>query len=80
MYGECDTGTHTDDTGPEVEVLADDLDELLIRELASAVGVDVDRKGLSDTDGVRKLDERAARKSGRDKRLGCMTPCPSESG
>ena len=61
----------TNDTRTEVEVLADDLNELLIRELASAVGIDVDREGLSDTDGVRKLDERTARETSSDERLGC---------
>ena len=70
----------TNDTRPEVPVVADDLHELLVRHLASAVRVDVDREGLGNTDSVRELDERAARKTGRDKRLGCMTPCPSESG
>ena len=69
----------TNDTGAKVEVLADDLHELLVRELASAVRVDVDREGLGNTDSVRELNERAARKTGRNKRLGCMTPCPSES-
>ena len=60
----------TNDTRTEVEVLADDLNELLIRELASAVGIDVDREGLGDTDGVRKLNERAAREASRNERLG----------
>ena len=69
-----------DDTGAEVEVLADDLHKLLVRLLARAVGVNVDRQGLGNTNSVRELDERAARKTGRNKRLGCMTPCPSESG
>ena len=60
-----------DDTRAEVEVLADNLDELLVRDLASAVCVDVDRQGLGDTDGVRELDERATREARRDERLGC---------
>ena len=42
----------TDDTRSEVPVVADDLDELLVGLLASAVGVDVHRQRLSDTDGV----------------------------
>jgi hypothetical protein len=33
------------DTGAEVPVVADDLDELEVRLLAGAVGVDVDRQG-----------------------------------
>ena len=59
-----------DDTGPHVEVLADDLDKLLRGLVRSAVGVDVDREGLSDTNGVRELHERTARELGVDERLG----------
>ena len=65
-----DTGTRTDDTGPEVEVLADNFDELLIRNLASAVRVDVDRERLGDTDGVRELDKGTTGKTSSDQRLG----------
>ena len=49
-----------DDTGPEIPVLADDLDELDVRLLACAVCVDEDRQGLGDADGVGELDERTA--------------------
>ena len=63
----------TNDTRTEVEVVADNLDELLIRLLASAVGVDVDRQGLSDTDGVRELDKGTAREAGSDEGLGDPT-------
>ena len=49
-----------DDAGPEVPVLADNLDEFEVRPLACAVCVDEDRQGLGDTDGVGELDERAA--------------------
>ena len=58
------------DTGAEVEVVADDLDELVRGLLRGAVGVDVDREGLGDTDGVRELDEGTAGEAGGDKRLG----------
>ena len=58
------------DTGAEVEVVADDLDELVRGLLRGAVGVDVDREGLGDTDGVRELDEGTAGEAGGDERLG----------
>lgn len=58
------------DTGAQVEVGADDLDELLRVLLRRAVGVDVDRQGLGDTDGVRELDEGTASKAGGDEGLG----------
>ena len=59
----------TDDTRPEVPVVADDLDELGVGFLASAVCVDEDRQGLGNADGVRELDEAAAREASRNKRL-----------
>ena len=49
---------HTDDTGAEVKVVADDLDELLVGLLAGAVRVDVDGERLGDTDGVGEELER----------------------
>lgn len=58
------------DTGAEVEVVTDDLDKLIRVLLRGAVGVDVDREGLSDTDGVRELDEGAAGEAGGDEGLG----------
>ncbi len=57
-------------TGTQVEVVADDLDELLVRLLAGAVRVDEDREGVGDTDGVRELDEHTAGEAGGDERLG----------
>lgn len=54
------------DTGAEVEVGADDLDELIRVLLRGAVGVDVDRQGLRNTDGVRELDEATAGEAGGD--------------
>lgn len=61
---------HTNDTRAEVPVVADDLDELLIGLLvAGAVSIDEDRQRLSDTNGVRELDEAAAGQAGVDQRL-----------
>ena len=59
-----------DDTGAQVEVVADDLDKLVRCLLRGAVGVDVDREGLSNADGVRELDEGAASEAGGDEGLG----------
>lgn len=59
-----------DDTGAEIPVVADDLDELSVSLLAGAVGVDVDGEGLGNTDGVRELDEDAAGEASSDERLG----------
>lgn len=58
------------DTRTHVEVVADDLDELLGGLLRGTVGVDVDGEGLSDTNGVGKLDQGAAGKAGVDQGLG----------
>lgn len=49
-----------DDTGPKVPVLPDNLDELGIRLLARAIGIDEDRQRLGDTDSVGQLDEHTA--------------------
>ena len=62
--------THTDDTGAEIPVLADDGNDLLIGLLSSAVGVNVDRERLSDTDGVGELDEGTASEASGNKGLG----------
>ncbi len=59
-----------DETRAKVEVLADDLDELLIRDLAGAVGVDVHRQRFCDTNGVRELHKSTARKAACDEGLG----------
>lgn len=63
----------TDDTGPEVPVLLDDGDELLVGLLAGTVGIDIDGQRLSNTDGVGELHKCAASKAGSDKGLGCIT-------
>lgn len=69
----------TNDTRAEVEVLADDLDEILVRLLARAVGVDVDRQRLSDTDGVRELDKCPTSEAASDDRLGCSMILASQN-
>ena len=62
-----------DDTWAEVPVLTDDIDELEVGLLAGTVGVDVDGEGLSDTDGVRELDQGALGEAGSNERLGDPT-------
>ena len=59
-----------DDTGAEVEVLLDDGENLLIGLGTSAVGIDEDRGGLGNTDGVRELNEGTAGEAGSDDGLG----------
>ena len=62
-----------DDTRAEVEVLVNDLDELLRGLLRGTVGVDVDREGLGNTNGVGELDKSTAGKAGVDQGLGDPT-------
>lgn len=59
-----------DDTGAEIPVLEDDIDELSVVLLAGTVGVDVDGKRLSDTDGVGELDESTSSEASSDEGLG----------
>lgn len=61
------------DTGSQVEVVTDDLDELIRALGRGAVGVDVDGQGLSDTNGVRQLDEGTASEASSDQGLGDPT-------
>lgn len=58
------------DTGTEVEVLADDLDELVRRLVGGTVGLDEEREGLSNTNGVGELDETAASETSLNQGLG----------
>jgi hypothetical protein len=58
------------DTRTEIPIVLDDLDELGIGLLASAVGVDVDGEGLGNTDGVGELNENAASKASGDEGFG----------
>ena len=59
-----------DDTRAEVEVVADDLDELVRGLGGGAVGLDEDGQRLSNTNGVRELDEGTAGEAGVDEGLG----------
>ena len=70
MHPATDMNEPTDDTRPEVPVVADDLDELSVGLLASAVGFDKDRQRLSDTDGVRELDKGTTSETSSYKGLG----------
>lgn len=58
------------DTGSQVEVVADDLDKLLGASLGGAVGVDVDGQRLGNTDGIGQLNEGTAGKASSDQGLG----------
>ncbi len=58
------------DTWTKVPVLPDDLDKLQVGFLARAISIDEDRQGLSDTNGVRELDEHAAGKASGNQGLG----------
>jgi len=58
------------DTRPHIEVLPDDLNELIGRLVAGAVGLDEQTERLSDTNGVRKLDKTAACELSLEQRLG----------
>ena len=62
------------DTGSQVKVVADDLDQLVGALVRGAVRVDVDGERLGDTNGVRELDEGASRKAGSDQGLGDPAP------
>ena len=59
-----------DDTGAEVEVVLDNLDELVRGPLRGAVGLDKEGEGLSNTNGVGQLDECATGQLGVHERLG----------
>lgn len=59
-----------DDTGTEIEIVEDDLDKLFRGLVRGAVGLDEEREGLSNTNGVRELDERTAGQLGVHERLG----------
>lgn len=59
-----------DDTRAKIEVVVDDSNKLVGRFVGGSVRVDVDRQGLSNTNGVRKLDKSTASKTSSDERLG----------
>lgn len=56
-----------DDTRAHVEVVADDLHELVGALVRGTVAFDEERQRLSDTDGVRKLDQCTSSELGVDK-------------
>jgi hypothetical protein len=58
------------DTWPQVPVVFDDLDELLVGLGSGLVCIDVDRERFGDTNGIRKLDEGTAGQSTSNERLG----------
>lgn len=62
-----------DATRAEIEVIFNNLQNFSVRLDTSAVGVDVDREGLGNTDGVRDLDESALAELGSDEGLGDPT-------
>lgn len=70
VLDEGEEAKRTDDSGSEVEVLVDNLNEVLVRVPRGSVGVDEDGERLSDTDGVGELDEDSSSESGGDEGLG----------
>ena len=61
------------DSGAQVEVLLDERDNVSVRVLRGAVGVDKETNGASDTDGVGRLDENTTSNARGDDRLGNET-------
>ena len=57
-------------TRSEIEVGTDDLDELIGALVRGTVGIDVDGKGLSNTDGIRELNKGTAGEASSDQGLG----------
>lgn len=47
----------THNTGTQVPVPLDNLDNLFVRALAGTVGIDIDGERLGNTNGVRELDK-----------------------
>ena len=70
-------GVH-EDTRAQVKVVVDDLQKLFLRKGTSAVRVDVDGEGSSNTDGVGELDEATLCKLGVDD--GLCDPASSVGG
>ena len=71
VLGLLETKLADDDTGAEIPVLEDDLDELVVVLLSGAVGVDVDGERLSNTNGVGELDEGATGEASSDEGFSC---------
>jgi len=66
VYGLGQVQLLDNDTGPHIEVLLDDGNELLAGLLASTIVLNEDGQRLSDTNGVRQLDETPAAEPGGD--------------
>ena len=62
-----------DAVGTQVEVLAHQVCNLLLGDLGGAEGLDGDRSGLGDTDGIGDLDFAAVCQAGGDDVLGHVT-------
>ena len=58
------------DTGAEVEVISDNLNQLFRALGRGAIGLYEEGQGFSNTDGVRQLDEASASELGVNQRLG----------
>jgi hypothetical protein len=58
-----------DDTGTQIEVVTDDLDQLVGGLVGGTVGLNEDGEGLSDTNGVGELNKGTAGQAGGDQRL-----------
>ena len=59
-----------DDTGPHVEVLANDLNQLVRGPFGGAVSFNEEGEGLRNTNSIGELDKSTASKAGSDQRLG----------
>lgn len=59
-----------DNSGSQVPVVSDDLDQLGIGLLTGAVSVDKDGQGLGNTDSVGQLNQASSSEAGVDQRLG----------
>ena len=70
LLGGLEVEVAADDTGAEVKRLLDGSEDLAVGDRSGAVGVDVDREGLGDADGVRDLEQAAAGEAGGHDRLG----------
>ena len=59
-----------DDTGSQIEVVANNGNELVRGLVGGAVAVDIDGQGFGHTNGIGQLDQGAAGKPSSDERLG----------
>ena len=64
---------HTNDTGSEIPIVANDFNKLLISFLTSAVCINMNRQRLSNSNSIRKLDKHPSGKACSNKRLGYIT-------